>query len=162
MLTSGINSEQEDVYLHCTTSDTAAESILEHGLYVLGNYLEDFSTPFKKIITEQDIEEIMKHEYNSKTDNFIVFFRMPKNEQKFKPVDKQESEAAKSFIEIRRDIELSSMQFEITQKVGREDILGYINKDKLQVILNPAFQANTDQKHILFNGFQETGNLGRA
>ena len=144
MLTSSINSELEDVYMHSTNSEAAAKSILEHGLYVFGDDLSDFSVPFRKIMTVQDIKEIMSYEYgglsqNSKAEDYIVLFSMPKNEQRFRAIDEKEKEDANSFVEIRRN-GMFAQQFEINKKVGKENILGYVDKGKRQVILNPTYQ----------------------
>ena len=136
-LLSKVNSDYEYIYIHATTSENAAKSILDKGLYVDSDELDSFSFPY------QNIDQILTYQYGgvfstNQADSYIVIFRISKDDGNLVNLTKEEIEEAKSFINMRRNILLPTP----TKKVIPSNILGFVDKKNMQVVYNNNFMIN--------------------
>ena len=147
MLISRVNFDKENLYVHATTSEVAAKSIIEHGLYTYGNDLDSFSCQWcGDIKNNKDIEEILTYGYggiieSSKADNYVVLFKGPKDHANLEELSEEEQDKAQNFVETRR----MGLMIIPTHKISNKEILGYIDKEKGHVIFNPNYiQRSSD------------------
>lgn len=135
-LFSKVNTDYEDLYIHATTNSNNAKLILNRGLYVYSDELEDFSFPY------QDFEQIFSYEYcgnlsNNQVQDYIIIFRMPKNDADFETISEEEAKEAMAFINMRR----IGLIIPPSGKISPENILGVIDKSKMIVLANDKFKT---------------------
>lgn len=146
ILLSKVNLDKECVYMQATTSEETCEKIIEKGLYIfIDDDLTDFSWPCGDIKNDEDLKRILSFEYNgnmfgSSADNYIILYRKNKDaDMDFVEISEEEKEEALSFIDMRRN--KMGLILKPTKKISTDNILGYIDKKKKQVVLNPNYKA---------------------
>ena len=145
ILVSKVNIDKESIYMQATTSKETCDKIIEKGLYVFtDDDLTDFSWPCGDIKNDEDLKRILSFEYNgnmfgSRADNYIVLYRKNKDtNMDFVEISEEEKEEALSFIEMRRN--RMGLFLKPTKKISTDNILGYIDKKRKQVVLNPKYK----------------------
>ena len=135
-LLSKVDSE-EDLYIHVTKDLDSAKSILEHGLYTTGD-ISSFGEPY------DNIDQIFKYEYGSATNAYsecVVIFRMPKGSIEPMKISEEEANKALTFIETRRKVIIKP-----TNKVPTSDILGIVDKKRMNIIPNRDFKVMVENR----------------
>lgn len=141
LLLSRINFDKEDLHIHATTSEIAAKSIIKNGLYTYGDDLYAFSFLWcGNMKNDYDIESILTYGYggiteSSKAENYVILFRVPKDQTNLEELSEEEQKKAQSLVETRR----MGIMMVPTHKISNKEILGYIDKEKGQVIFNPNY-----------------------
>ena len=108
LLLSRINFDKEDLHIHATTNEIAAKSIIENGLYTYGDDLSAFSFQWcGNAKNDHDIESILTYGYggiteSSKAENYVILFRVPKDQTNLEELSEEEQRIAQSLVETRR------------------------------------------------------------
>ena len=136
-LLSKCDQTKENLYMHATADLESSTSIIENGLYTFGG-VDTFGYDYSSV------DQLLSYEYGnlvSSFDRYIVLFRLPKDHNGPSPISEEEAKKAGEFVKMRRDVIMQP-----TGKIDTSDILGYIDRKKMQVIENPNFVSLSTEK----------------